>query len=112
MKILLVDGNEKEASDRYIKMGMDTQFEVYKKILKKKSKDSVKITLIHPAVQDEYLPAGVSLDDFDAVVWTGSLLNIYDHNKSIIKQIPSFFTILLHSENTSKISSYFKCSIK
>ena len=36
MNILLVDGNEKDASDRYISMGMDTQFEVYKKILKKK----------------------------------------------------------------------------
>ena len=36
MNLLLVDGNEKEASDRYIKMGMDTQFDVYKKILKKK----------------------------------------------------------------------------
>ena len=31
MNILLVDGNEKEASDRYIKLGMDTQYEVYKK---------------------------------------------------------------------------------
>jgi len=35
MNILLVDGNEKEASDRYTKLGMDTQFQVYEKILKK-----------------------------------------------------------------------------
>ena len=34
MNILLVDGNEKEASDRYAKLGMDTQFQVYEKILK------------------------------------------------------------------------------
>ena len=26
MNILLFDGNEKEASDRYTKLGMDTQF--------------------------------------------------------------------------------------
>ena len=32
MNILLVDGNEKEASDRYTNLGMDTQFQVYKKI--------------------------------------------------------------------------------
>ncbi len=87
MKLLLVDGNEKEASDRYIKMGMDTQFEVYQKVLNKNSKDNIKITTIHPAVYDEYLPKGVSLDDFDAVAWTGSLLNIYNQTKSIIKQI-------------------------
>lgn len=87
MNVLLVDGNEKDASDRYIKMGMDTQFEVYKKILNRNSKDSINITLIHPAVHDEYLPLGLSLDDFDAIAWTGSLLNIYNETKSIIKQI-------------------------
>ncbi len=87
MKLLLIDGNEKKASDRYIRTGMDTQFEVYEKILKKNSKNDVDITVIHPAVYDEYLPLGTSLDDFDSIVWTGSLLNIYDHTKPIIKQI-------------------------
>ncbi len=42
MNILLVDGNEKVASDRYINMGMDTQFEVYQKVLNKNSKDNIK----------------------------------------------------------------------
>ena len=87
MNILLVDGNEKEASDRYVEMGMDTQFEVYEKILKKNSNDNINITLIHPAIHDEYLPVGLNLDDFSAVAWTGSLLNIYNETKSIIKQI-------------------------
>ncbi len=87
MNLLLVDGNEKEASDKYIKMGMDTQFEVYEKILKKNTTNNVNVTLIHPAVKDEYLPLGISLDDFDAVAWTGSLLNIYNESKSITKQI-------------------------
>ncbi len=87
MNILLVDGNEKEASDRYINMGMDTQFEVYTKTLKKNCKDTINVTLIRPAVNDEYLPHGVNLDDFESIAWTGSLLNIYNENKSIIKQI-------------------------
>ena len=87
MNILLVDGNEKEASDRYINLGMDTQYEVYKKILKKYSINNPNITTIHPAIHDEYLPAGISLDDFNAIAWTGSLLNIYDQTNSIIKQI-------------------------
>ena len=87
MNILLVDGNEKEASYRYTKLGMETQYEVYEKILKKYSKNSPNIITIHPAIHDEYLPTGISLDDFDAIAWTGSLLNIYDQTKSIIKQI-------------------------
>ena len=33
MNILIVDGNEKEASSRYTDLGMDTQYEVYKKVL-------------------------------------------------------------------------------
>ena len=33
MNILIVDGNEKEASSRYTDMGMDTQYDVYKKAL-------------------------------------------------------------------------------
>ena len=78
MNILLVDGNEKEASDRYIKLGMDTQFQVYQKILKKYSSSTINITTIHPAVHNNYLPLGISLDDFEAVAWTGSLLNIYN----------------------------------
>ena len=33
MNILIVDGNEREASSRYTDMGMDTQYAVYKKVL-------------------------------------------------------------------------------
>ena len=87
MNILIIDGNEKIASDRYTKMNMDTQYEVYQKILIKNSKENINVSLIHPAVYDEYLPSGLSLDDFNAVAWTGSLLNIYNESKSIIKQI-------------------------
>ena len=87
MNLLLVDGNEKEASDRYTRNGMDTQFEVYEKILKKNSNTNINISTIHPAVHDEYLPIGTNLDDFEAIAWTGSLLNIYNENKSITKQI-------------------------
>ena len=72
MNLLLVDGNEKEASDRYISLGMETQFEVYKNILKN-SNSKINVTIIHPAVHDEYL-LGSNLDDFDAVAWTGVFL--------------------------------------
>ena len=87
MNILLVDGNEKEASDRYTKLGMDTQFQVYEKILKKYSNSKINVTIIHPAIDDNSLPLGISLDDFEAVAWTGSLLNIYNMTESITNQI-------------------------
>ncbi|MBI28959.1 MAG: Gamma-glutamyl-L-1-hydroxyisopropylamide hydrolase [Alphaproteobacteria bacterium MarineAlpha5_Bin11] len=87
MNILIVDGNEKEASDRYIKLGMNTQYDVYSKVINKISNYECNVSVIHPAITDDFLPLGVSLDDFDGIAWTGSLLNIYDMSTSITRQI-------------------------
>ena len=87
MNILIVDGNEREASSRYTNMGMDTQYEVYKKVLNSLSSENLNIQTIHPAISNNFLPKGISLDDFDGVAWTGSLLNIYDLTQPIINQI-------------------------
>ena len=87
MNILIVDGNEKEASSRYIKMNMRTQYEVYENVLNSLSLDDLNIQTIHPAISNNYLPQGLNLDDFDGVAWTGSMLNIYDMTKPIINQI-------------------------
>jgi len=87
MNILIVDGNEREASSRYTDMGMDTQYEVYKKVLNSLSLENLNIQIIHPAISNNFLPKGISLDDFDGVAWTGSLLNIYDFTQPIINQI-------------------------
>ena len=66
MNILIVDGNEKEASTRYTDMGMDTQYEVYSKVIKKLCNNQFNISIIHPAFKSNYLPEGINLDDFDA----------------------------------------------
>lgn len=87
MNILIVDGNEKSASDRYTEMGMPTQFEVYHNVLKKMIRKDCQISVLHPAFKDNYIPKGVSLNDFHGIVWTGSLLNIYDLGPSIERQI-------------------------
>jgi len=87
MNILIVDGNEKEASSRYIKMNMRTQYEVYENVLNSLSSDDLNIQTIHPAISNNNLPQGINLDDFDGVAWTGSSLNIYDMTTSIINQI-------------------------
>ena len=46
MNILIVDGNEKEASDHYIKLGMDTQYDVYSKVINKISNYEFNVSII------------------------------------------------------------------
>ena len=87
MNILIVDGNEKQPSDDYLKLGMGTQYDVYSKILQRLANDSLNITVIHPAINSNFIPQGTSLDDFEGVAWTGSLLNIYEATPAIIRQI-------------------------
>ena len=87
MNILIVDGNEKKPSDNYKQLGMDTQYDVYSKILQKLANNSLNITVIHPAINSDFIPLGLSLDDFEGVAWTGSVLNIYDASSPIIRQI-------------------------
>ena len=94
MNILIVDGNELSASDRYTKFGMLTQYEVYKNVLNELSERAINLTIIHPACLDNYIPQGVSLDDFHGIVWTGSLLNIYDLGAPIERQIDLAKTLL------------------
>lgn len=87
MNILIVDGNEKKASEQYIQNNMPTQYEVYKDVLEKLLYEESNIVTLHPACHEKYIPLGVNLDDFDGIVWTGSLLNIYDKKPSIERQI-------------------------
>ena len=87
MNILIVDGNEESASNKYTEIGMPTQFEVYENVLRNLSDNNIQITVLHPAYKDNFIPQGVSLDDFHGIIWTGSLLNIYDLGPSIERQI-------------------------
>ena len=87
MNILIVDGNEKNASSKYTEIGMPTQFEVYENVLKSLLDKDCNITILHPACTNNYIPQGVGLGDFQGIVWTGSLLNIYDLGPPIDRQI-------------------------
>ncbi len=87
LNILIVDGNEKKPSDNYVQLGMDTQYDVYSKILQRLANNNLNITVIHPAINSDFIPQGLSLDDFEGVAWTGSLLNIYEDSPPIIRQI-------------------------
>ncbi len=87
MKILIVDGNEKKASENYTNMNMLTQYEVYKDILINLTNNEIKIITIHPGNNENFIPKGINLEDFDGIAWTGSVLNIYDDTPPIKRQI-------------------------
>ena len=87
MNILIVDGNEKNASDKYSECGMSTQYDLYRKVLENLLNNELNIEIIHPAHSETYLTKGISIDDFHGIVWTGSLLNIYDLGSPIERQI-------------------------
>ena len=89
MNILIVDGNERDASERYTNMGMDTQYEVYQKALENLSTNKLNITVVHPAIKDEYLPIGISLDDFDGIAWTCLLYTSPSPRDATLSRMPS-----------------------
>ena len=94
MNILIVDGNDKESSEEYTKLGMNTQFEEYKNILTNLSSKKLNIKIVHPTWDKNFLEKGISIDDFNGIVWTGSVLNIYDNSPEIIRQIELAKTLL------------------
>jgi len=87
MNILIIDGNEKKVSDKYIEVSMSTQYDLYKKVLKDLLNIEFNIEIIHPACIENYLSKGLNLDDFQGVIWTGSSLNIYNLSSPIQRQI-------------------------
>ncbi|MBI28364.1 MAG: hypothetical protein CMI95_00515 [Pelagibacteraceae bacterium] len=87
LKILMVDGYDYDGWKSLNEASCIDAFEHYSNTLKKISKPPLKIITIHPGKKIDYLPKGLSLNDFDGIVWTGSSLNIYDSTAPIIRQI-------------------------
>ena len=85
--ILIVDGNSKSSSQEYTKLGFNTQYEEYFNLLNEISPININIDIIHPTWEINFLKKGINLDDFHGVVWTGSVLNIYDEDPTIKRQI-------------------------
>ncbi len=94
MNILIVDGNDQQSSNDYLNEGMNTQYTEYKKVLLELSKKKLNIEIIHPAWNDNFMRQGINLKDFDGIIWTGSVLNIYDMTSSITRQIELAKTLM------------------
>jgi len=102
LKILIVDGNVKEARDSISAAGMLTQWQLYKNVLETLADDLV-CTVVYPADADAPLPTADELAGFDGIVWTGSALNIYDRGPAIDRQIE--FMRLCQGEDTRMFGS-------
>jgi len=86
-KILMVDGYDYDGWKSLSDCDCIDAFKHYGETLKSISPKNLEITTIHPGKNDEYMPQGVSLKDFNGIVWTGSSLNIYDSSPAIMRQI-------------------------
>ena len=86
-KILMVDGYDYDGWKSLSDANCIDAFKHYGKTLKSISSSPLEIISIHPGKKDDYLPLGVSLEDFNGIVWTGSSLNIYDFTPAINRQI-------------------------
>ena len=87
LNILMVDGYDYEGWKSLNDANCIDAFEHFSNTLNSISSVPINITTIHPGKKIDYLPSGISLENFDGIVWTGSSLNIYDLTPSIIRQI-------------------------
>ena len=87
LKILMVDGYDYDGWKSLNDANCIDAFEHYSNTLKSISKTPLDIITIHPGKKIDFLPSGISLNDFDGIIWTGSSLNIYDSTPPILRQI-------------------------
>ena len=87
LKILMIDGYDHDGWKSLNDANCVDAFHHYSNTLKNISSSPLEITTIHPGKKESYFPQGISLEDFDGIVWTGSSLNIYDYSPAITRQI-------------------------
>ena len=87
LKILIEDGYDYDGCKSLNDANCIDAFELFSRTLKSISLFTIEIITIHPGKKTSYLPHGISLNDFNGIVWTGSSLNIYDLTPPIKTQI-------------------------
>ena len=87
LKILMVDGYDFDGWKSLHDSNCIDAFEHFSNTLNSISSIPLDIITIHPGKKLNYFPKGISLKDFDGIVWTGSSLNIYDSTPEICRQI-------------------------
>ena len=86
LKLLIVEGNTREARELAVASGSLSQSNLYEKTIHFLKPDTL-CTIVTPADPDQKLPTCQALEDYDGIVWTGSSLNIYENDPAITRQI-------------------------
>ncbi len=84
-RILIVNGNKREATERVVALGGRPYGEGYAEALRYFAPE-LECTILN-AADGERLQAGISLSDFDGAVWTGSALSAYWDEPAVSRQI-------------------------
>jgi GMP synthase (glutamine-hydrolysing) len=85
-KILVIDGNEIATRTKHVSVGGTDSGNGYAATLKRIHKD-LDCDIVRPADEVPKLPDGVSIDDYDGAVITGSALNIYSLEPAVERQV-------------------------
>ncbi len=85
-RVLVVEGNTKEARDQTVANGSCTQSDLYIKTLRF-LRPNISCDVVMPADKGAKLPKGSELEQYDGIIWTGSALNIYEQDPAITRQI-------------------------
>jgi len=101
-RILIVNGNTAEGNAKIVSLGGEPYGKNYTQALQFFEPD-LDITVLN-AADGESLPSGVTLDDFDGIAWTGSLLSAYWEQIEVTRQIE-----LAKAVHASRIPCFGSC---
>jgi GMP synthase (glutamine-hydrolysing) len=85
-RILVIDGNQAVTRTQQVAAGGTDSGDGYAATLTRLNKD-IECNIVRPADEVPKLPEGVSLENFDGAVITGSALNIYSLEPAVERQV-------------------------
>jgi GMP synthase (glutamine-hydrolysing) len=85
-RILVIDGNQAATRTKHVSVGGTDSGNGYAATLKRLNGD-VECDIVRPADEVPKLPDGVSIEDYDGAVITGSALNIYSLEPAVERQV-------------------------
>jgi GMP synthase (glutamine-hydrolysing) len=85
-RILVIDGNEAATRTKHVSVGGTDSGDGYAATLRRINSD-LDCDIVRPADEAPKLPDGVSIDDYDGAVITGSALNIYSFEPAVERQV-------------------------
>lgn len=85
LRLLIADGNERDARARHVAVTGRTSAESYADVVHAFHADA-RCRLVSPADADGGLPGGAGISDYDGVIFTGSTLKIAEDTPAVTRQ--------------------------